>query len=110
VGLGLDGGTNDTSDMFNTMRAALGLQRAKWLTTNTVPTVTGVLRMATVDGAKLLDMDEQIGSLTPGKKADVIILDPGVVNFAPRFEWVSQILFLTVSRRMWNGCLWTGAP
>jgi 5-methylthioadenosine/S-adenosylhomocysteine deaminase len=77
VGLGLDGGTNDTSDMFNTMRAALGLQRAKWLTTNTVPTVTGVLRMATVDGAKLLDMDEQIGSLTPGKKADVIILEPG---------------------------------
>ena len=77
VGLGLDGGTNDTSDMFNTMRAALGLQRAKWLTTNTVPTVIGVLRMATVDGAKLLDLDEQIGSLTPGKKADVIILDPG---------------------------------
>ena len=28
VGLGLDGGTNDTSDMFNNMRAAVGLQRA----------------------------------------------------------------------------------
>lgn len=93
VGLGIDGGTNDTSDMFNNMRAALGLQRAKSLTANTVPTVAGVLRMATVDGAKLLDMDDQIGSLTPGKKADVIILNPGAVNFAPRFEWISQIVF-----------------
>lgn len=93
VGLGIDGGTNDTTDMFNTMRVALGLQRATLLTANTVPTVIGVLRMATVDGAKLLDMDAQIGSLTPGKKADVIILDPGTVNFAPRFEWISQIVF-----------------
>ncbi|HJY84665.1 MAG TPA: amidohydrolase family protein, partial [Candidatus Binatia bacterium] len=91
--LGLDGGTNDTSDMFNNMRAAIGLQRAKLLTANTMPSVTGALRMATVDGAKLLDMDDQIGSLTPGKKADLIILDPGAVNFAPRFEWISQIVF-----------------
>jgi len=93
VGRGIDGGTNDTSDMFNNMRAALGLQRATLLTTDTVPTVIGALRMATVDGAKLRDMDDQIGSLTPGKKADVIILDPGAVNFAPRFEWISQIVF-----------------
>jgi 5-methylthioadenosine/S-adenosylhomocysteine deaminase len=93
VGLGLDGGTNDTSDMFNNMRAAVGLQRAKLLTASTVPTVAGVLRMATVDGAKLLDMDDQIGSLSPEKKADLIILDPGAVNFAPRFERISQIVF-----------------
>jgi len=93
VGLGLDGGTNDSSDMFSNIRAAIGLQRAKLLSANTVPSVSGGLRMATVDGAKLLDMDEQIGSLTPGKKADLIILNPGAVNFAPRFEWISQIVF-----------------
>lgn len=93
MGLGIDGGTNDTSDMFNNMRAALGLQRATSLTASTVPSLAGVLRMATVDGAKLLDMDDQIGSLTPGKKADLIILDPGAVNFAPRFEWIGQIVF-----------------
>ncbi len=93
VGLGLDGGTNDTADMFSTMRAAVGLQRAKLLTASTVPTVNGVLRMATVDGAKLLDLDKQIGSLTPGKKADLIILDPRAINFAPRMEWISQIVF-----------------
>lgn len=93
VGLGMDGGTSDMSDMFSNMRAAIGLQRTRSLTTSTVPSVSGVLRMATVDGAKLLDMDDQIGSLTPGKKADLIILNPGAINFAPRFEWISQIVF-----------------
>ncbi len=93
VGLGIDGGTNDTTDMFNNMRAALGLQRAKSLDPEGFPTVANVLRMATVDGAKLLDMFDRIGSLTPGKKADLIIVDPAAINFAPRFDWISQIVF-----------------
>ena len=79
VGLGLDRGTNDSSDMFSNMRAAIGLQRVKLLSAATMPSVNGALRMATVDGAKLLNLDGQIGSLTPGKKADLIILNP---------EWV----------------------
>jgi 5-methylthioadenosine/S-adenosylhomocysteine deaminase len=93
VGLGLDGGANDTSDMFATMRAAVGLQRATHLSAATPPTVSGALRMATIDGAKLLDLDQRIGSLTPGKQADLIVLDPGAVNFAPRVDWISQIVF-----------------
>jgi 5-methylthioadenosine/S-adenosylhomocysteine deaminase len=93
VGLGIDGGTNDTNDMFNDMRAALGLQRAKSLQAGIFPTVADVLLMATVDGAKLLNMSDRIGSLTPGKKADLIIINPRDVNFAPRFEWVNQIVF-----------------
>ena len=93
VGLGLDGGTNDSSDMFSNMRAAIGLQRAKLLSAATLPSVSGALRMATVDGAKLLNLDRQIGSLTPGKKADLIILNPSAANFAPRFDWISQIVF-----------------
>jgi 5-methylthioadenosine/S-adenosylhomocysteine deaminase len=93
VGLGLDGGTNDTSDMFNNMRAAVGLQRAKSLDANVFPTVSDVLRMATIGGAEALGMDHEIGSLTPGKKADLIILDPETLNFAPRFDWASQIVF-----------------
>lgn len=93
VGLGLDGGANDTSDMFNTMRAALGLQRAKALRADVFPTVAEVLRMATVDGAKLLGLFDRLGSLTPGKQADLIILNPQAVNFAPRSDWLSQIVF-----------------
>ncbi len=93
MGLGLDGGTNDTSDMFSNMRAAVGLQRAKALQATVYPTVADVLRMATLGGAEALDMADKIGSLTPGKKADLIILDPGSVNFAPRWDWINQIVF-----------------
>ncbi|SFI85904.1 amidohydrolase family protein [Nitrosomonas sp. Nm34] len=93
VGLGIDGGTNDASDMFNDMRAALGLQRAISLQPGIFHRVADVLRMAPVDGAKLLDMFDRIGSLTPGKKADLIIINPGKVNFAPSFEWANQIVF-----------------
>jgi 5-methylthioadenosine/S-adenosylhomocysteine deaminase len=92
LGLGLDGGTNDTSDMFNTMRVAMGLQRATSLQTSVFPTVSEVLRMATLGGAEVLDMDGRIGSLTPGKQADVLILDPGGTNFAPRLNWIAQIV------------------
>ena len=92
VALGLDGGTNDTSDMFNTMRIAVGLQRAKLRRTDIRPTITEVLRMATIDGAGVLGLEQQVGSLTPGKQADIIALNPDMVNFAPRFDWVSQIV------------------
>jgi len=93
VGLGLDGGTNDTSDIFSDMRTAVGLQRAKTFRPDVYPTVSDVLRMATVDGAKLLDMFDRVGSLTPGKQADLIILNPEKINFAPRGDWISQIVF-----------------
>ena len=93
IGLGLDGGTNDTTDMFNTMRAAVGLQRATSLDAHTSPTVAEVLRAATLGGAAVLDLEHQIGSLTPGKQADVIVIDTQALNFAPVLRPVAQIVF-----------------
>ena len=93
VGLGMDGSSNDTSDMFNTMRLAVGLQRATSQRSDIRPTIADALRMATIGGARVLGLDQQIGSLTPGKQADIIALNPAMVNFAPRFDWVSQIVF-----------------
>lgn len=93
IGLGLDGGTNDTADMFNNMRAAVGLQRAKSLDSHGTPTVAEVLRMATMGGAEVLDQDDRIGSLTPGKQADAIVIDPKALNFAPQLEQINQIVF-----------------
>lgn len=92
VGLGLDGGTNDTADMFNDMRVAVGLQRASTLSATAYPTINDVLRLATMGGAEALDMADQIGSLTPGKRADLIVIDPSGINFAARFDWISQIV------------------
>ncbi|MGW0733031.1 amidohydrolase family protein [Streptomyces sp. NPDC002851] len=92
IGLGHDGGTNDTSDMFSLMKAAVGLQRALHQDPEVHPTIPAVLRMATTGGAECIGMDDRIGSLTPGKRADVVVLDPGTLNFAPRFDWTNQIV------------------
>lgn len=95
VGLGLDGGTNDTSDMFNDMRAAVGLQRAQSADPARYPTPADVLRMATLGGAEALGLEQEIGSLTPGKKADLQVVDTQALNFAPRVDWPSQLVFNT---------------
>ncbi|MFI6099259.1 amidohydrolase family protein [Lentzea sp. NPDC051213] len=95
VGIGLDGGTNDTSDMFNDMRAAVGLQRAQSTDPARYPTPADVLRMATLGGAEALGLEKEIGSLTPGKKADLQVIDTQALNFAPRVDWASQLVFNT---------------
>ncbi|MFE3580197.1 amidohydrolase family protein [Streptomyces vinaceus] len=93
VGLGLDGGTNDTSDFQALMKAAIGLQRSHAMDAGVFPQVQDVLRMATLGGAEAIGIADRVGSLTPGKRADVIVVDPAALNFAPRFEWVGQLVF-----------------
>ena len=46
-------------------------------------TTRDVLRYATMNGAKGLRLDGKVGSLTPGKEADIIILDAEAINVAP---------------------------
>jgi cytosine/adenosine deaminase-related metal-dependent hydrolase len=46
-------------------------------------TTRDVLRYATINGAKHLRLDRKVGSLTPGKEADIIILDATALNVAP---------------------------
>lgn len=93
VGLGLDGGTNDSSDFHALMKAAVGLQRVRATRAGVFPQVPDVLRMATLGGAEVLGISDRVGSLTPGKRADVVVVDPAALNFAPRFDWVGQIVF-----------------
>ncbi|MFF5703602.1 amidohydrolase family protein [Streptomyces sp. NPDC012794] len=93
VGLGLDGGTNDTSDFHALMKTAVGLQRVRTTRASVFPQVHEVLRMATLGGAEVLGLSGRVGSLTPGKRADLVVIDPAALNFAPRFDWVGQIVF-----------------
>ncbi len=82
-----------TADMFTQMRTTLALQRAlvnqMALERNNPPdlpallTTRDVLRFATVQGAKDLKLDRKIGTLTPGKEADIILLDAEAINVAP---------------------------
>ena len=93
LGLGLDGGTNDVPDMFATMRAAVGLQRARSLDPRIYPGPADAVRLATMGGAEVLGLADIVGSLTPGKQADLIVLDPSWPGFAPRWDWPSQLVF-----------------
>ncbi|GJL79469.1 MAG: chlorohydrolase [Nitrospinaceae bacterium] len=93
IGLGLDGGTNDTSDMFGNMRAAVGLQRIRAMNGTVYPQVEDILRIATLGGAEALHMENEIGSLSPGKAADIVVMDALEFNFAPEWDVVNQIVF-----------------
>jgi cytosine/adenosine deaminase-related metal-dependent hydrolase len=58
----------------------------QWPTPTSQPpllTTRDVLRYATMNGAKALRLDSKVGSLTPGKEADIIVLDATAINVAP---------------------------
>jgi len=80
-----------TADPFTQMRSAMTLQRAfineEALGGKTecaaMVTTRDVLRFATLEGAKGLKLDRKCGSLTPGKEADIVLLDANAINVAP---------------------------
>jgi 5-methylthioadenosine/S-adenosylhomocysteine deaminase len=83
VGLGSDGNVcNNSVDLFEEMKFASLLQKAHRLDATALP-AREVLRMATIDGAKLLGLDHEIGSIEPGKKADLILVDLDQPNMRP---------------------------
>lgn len=75
VGVGTDSaGSAMTLDMFEEMRFGLGLQRAISEDAGVI-TAKVALEMATIDGARALGLAELVGTLEPGKRADMIALD-----------------------------------
>lgn len=80
-----------TADFFTQMRSMLTLQRAMVNEAalsgeENLPdllTSQDVIRFATVEGAKTLKLDKKVGTLTPGKEADIILLDATALNVAP---------------------------
>lgn len=79
TGLGVDVVTSTPGDMFSLMRAAL---MSSHLSPGPRSAPADVLRMATMDGAAALGMGDVIGSLRPGKQADVVLLDATAPNLA----------------------------
>jgi 5-methylthioadenosine/S-adenosylhomocysteine deaminase len=75
VALGTDGAaSNNSQDMFQVLKMASLLQRAQTRDPHAVPPAQA-LRMATINGARALGLDALTGSLEPGKRADLIVLD-----------------------------------
>ena len=74
VGLGTDTPATNAADLFLDMRAAMLLQRVRFRDTRILPPGKA-LEMATIDGARALGLEKEIGSIEVGKKADMITFD-----------------------------------
>jgi 5-methylthioadenosine/S-adenosylhomocysteine deaminase len=100
VALGTDGAaSNNDLDMFGEMRTAAMLAKAVAKDASAVPAHVA-LRMATVNGARALGLDEEIGSLTPGKAADVVAVALAEVDALPVFNPVSHLVYCTSRRQV----------
>jgi 5-methylthioadenosine/S-adenosylhomocysteine deaminase len=83
VGLGSDGiKENNRIDLFQEMKIASLLQRVHRLDATLLPP-EDVLRMATINGARALGLEHELGSLEPGKKADLVLVDLRGLHLAP---------------------------
>ncbi|WP_432695912.1 amidohydrolase family protein [Marinobacterium sp. YM272] len=83
VGLGTDGNVcNNSLDLFEEMKFASLIQKATRLDPMSLP-ASQMLRLATLGGAEVLGLDDKIGSLEVGKRADMILLDIGAPNLTP---------------------------
>jgi cytosine/adenosine deaminase-related metal-dependent hydrolase len=104
IGLSSDVATTAPSDQFTQMRSIFGSERGRkhiqaWdedLDGNTpspdLITSRQVLEWATIDGARVAGIADRTGSLTPGKKADIVIIDGSAVNVAPIIDPVGAVV------------------
>jgi 5-methylthioadenosine/S-adenosylhomocysteine deaminase len=92
VSLGADGAAcNNRLDMFTEMRTAALLQKV--LHGPEVLPARRVLRMATIDGARALGLDADVGSLERGKKADLAVVRLGRLHTTPATDVVSALVY-----------------
>ncbi len=93
VGLGTDGcASNNDHDLFGEMGTAARVHKL----INMDPTVMDaktVVKMATIDGARVLGLDKKIGSIETGKLADIILLDTDKPRLTPLYNPYSQIVY-----------------
>ena len=93
VGLGTDGpASNNTLDMFETMKIAALLQKYIYSDPKVLP-AKEVLEMATIQGAKALKLENSVGSLEVGKKADVVLIDVSKPHLKPLHNIYANIIY-----------------
>lgn len=98
VALGTDGAaSNNDLNMLGEMRTAALLGKGVAGSAAAVPAATA-LRMATINGARALGLEDEIGSLEPGKSADLVALDLNDWHSQPLYHPVSQLVY-TASRQ-----------
>jgi cytosine/adenosine deaminase-related metal-dependent hydrolase len=100
--VGVDIVSNVSDDMFTQTRMALQVQRglnnqpvveAGGNIQDVSPTAHRALEMATIEGARALGLEDRIGSLTPGKRADITLITADDLNTAPVHDPVETVVF-----------------
>lgn len=93
IGLATDGAaSNNNLDMFEEMDLAAKLQKLARMDSRALP-AEQVVALATITGARALHLDKQIGSLEPGKKADLILVDTSAPHATPMYNVYSQLVY-----------------
>lgn len=92
IGIGTDGAaSNNRLDMFGEMRLAALLAKGSTGDASTLP-AREALRMATLDGATALGLGREIGSITPGKAADLVAVSLKGLNTKPCYDPLSHLV------------------
>jgi 5-methylthioadenosine/S-adenosylhomocysteine deaminase len=95
LGLGTDGAaSNNDLDMFEAMRQTALLHKLVTRDPRALP-APAVLELATRGGARALGMERQLGSLEPGKRADVLIVGMSQPRQTPVYDPVSHLVYVT---------------
>jgi 5-methylthioadenosine/S-adenosylhomocysteine deaminase len=99
--LSIDVVTTVPGDMFTQMRSAFGTERARvnavtWEANVEAPEnmlkARQMLEMATINGAHVAGLEDRTGSLTPGKQADVVLIDATAINVTPIHDAAAAVV------------------
>ncbi len=93
MGLGTDGpASNNNLDLLEEMRSASLSAKLSTLKPESL-SAKELLSMGTLEGAKVLGLDRVIGSIVPGKAADIIVIDMNKPHLTPMYDPVSHLVF-----------------
>jgi 5-methylthioadenosine/S-adenosylhomocysteine deaminase len=93
VGLGTDGAaSNNSQDMIETCKCAGLVQKLAHQDPSAI-SAADVLDMATIEGARAIGQGERLGSLEPGKQADLFVYDPVCPKSVPVLDPVASLVF-----------------
>ena len=106
VALGTDGAaSNNSLDLFDEMRAA-ALLRTSLTGDATAAPLADMLEMATLAGARALGLDDEIGSVEVGKRADLVAVDFGAPGMQPVHDPLAQLVHGQAGRHVSH--VWVG--
>lgn len=93
IGLGTDGPMSGNTIDIITQMSLVGKIHKLFLKDRSVLPSAELLEMATIGGAKVLGMDNEIGSIEVGKKADLVLFEVNSVNMQPIYDYYSTIVY-----------------